>query len=94
MPEPAPIQSITTAPVTAAAERAVRTRNYLISMAIRTICFISAVIADGWLRWVCVAAAVVLPYVAVVVANAVRPRGVPASATPAGVHHSRHLGRA
>jgi hypothetical protein len=35
------------------------------------VCFIGAVIADGWLRWVLVVCAVVLPYVAVVMANAV-----------------------
>lgn len=49
-----------------------RTRRYLVSMAIRTGCFIGAVLADGWLRWVLMAGAVFLPYVAVVVANAGR----------------------
>ena len=51
-----------------------RTRRYLISMAIRTACFVGAVIADGWLRWVLMAGAVFLPYIAVVVANAGRER--------------------
>lgn len=51
-----------------------RTRRYLISMAIRTVCFIGAIIADGWLRWTLVAGAVFLPYVAVVMANAGRSR--------------------
>ncbi len=43
-------------------------------MAIRTVCFIGAIIADGWLRWTLVAGAVFLPYVAVVMANAGRSR--------------------
>ena len=60
---------VTTAPVTRADEQRGRQRRYLISMGIRTVCFIGAVVADGWLRWVLVAAAVVLPYVSVVFAN-------------------------
>jgi hypothetical protein len=51
-----------------------RTRRYLISMAVRTACFIGAVVADGWIRWVLMAGAVFLPYIAVVVANAGRER--------------------
>ena len=60
---------VTTAPRSRADEQAARQRRYLISMGIRTLCFVGAVIADGWLRWVLVAAAVLLPYVAVVFAN-------------------------
>jgi len=43
--------------------------RYLISMGIRTVCFVGAVIATGPLRWVLVAGAVLLPYFAVVLAN-------------------------
>ena len=40
-------------------------------MAVRTACFVGAVaVGPGWLRWVLVAGAVLLPYVAVVFANA------------------------
>jgi hypothetical protein len=47
-----------------------RQRRYLISMAVRTACVIGAVAAGpGVLRWVLVAGAVLLPYVAVVFAN-------------------------
>lgn len=47
-----------------------RERRYLISMAIRTVCFIGAVVVGpGWLRWVLVAGAVLLPYVSVIIAN-------------------------
>ncbi|AKU18949.1 hypothetical protein VV02_14745 [Luteipulveratus mongoliensis] len=53
-----------------------RVRNYLISMGIRTLCFILAVVFTGPLRWICVALAVVLPYVAVVAANATQHRRI------------------
>ena len=51
-----------------------RTRRYLVSMGIRTVCFIGAVLADGWLRWVLIAAALILPYLSVVFANSGRER--------------------
>jgi hypothetical protein len=57
-----------------------RTRRYLISMGIRTVCFLGAVAAGGWLRWVLVAGALVLPYVSVVFANGGRERIVEAEA--------------
>jgi len=47
-----------------------RMRRYLISMSIRTLCFVLAVVCTGWLRWTFAAAAIILPYVAVVAANA------------------------
>jgi hypothetical protein len=47
-----------------------RQRRYLISMGIRTVCFILAVVADGWMRWAFIIAAAVLPYFAVIAANA------------------------
>ena len=53
-----------------------RTRRYLISMGIRTICFVLAVVFDGWLRWVFIAGAIALPYLSVVFANGGRERVV------------------
>src|SRR5437868_11814494 len=48
-----------------------RQKRYLISMAIRTACFILAVVSIGhWFMWVFLVGAVFLPYVAVVMANA------------------------
>lgn len=62
---------ITTAPTSVADEIAGRQRRYLISMAIRTACVIGAVaVGPGVLRWLLIAGAVLLPYVAVVFANA------------------------
>lgn len=53
-----------------------RVRNYLLSMSVRTAFFVGAFFFTGWLRWVCVAFAVVLPYVAVVFANAAQQRRI------------------
>ncbi|WP_235735945.1 DUF3099 domain-containing protein [Nocardioides alcanivorans] len=61
---------ITTAAPSRSEEINHRQRRYLFSMLIRTVCFVGAVAADGWLRWVLIVGAVFLPYVAVVFANA------------------------
>ncbi len=61
---------VTTAGSSPAEDIRHRQRRYLISMAIRTVCFLGAVaVGPGPLRWVLVAGAVLLPYVAVVLAN-------------------------
>jgi hypothetical protein len=52
-----------------------RQRRYLISMGLRTACFVGGVLAEGVLRWSLIVGAVVLPYFAVVIANAGRERG-------------------
>jgi hypothetical protein len=66
---------ITTAASSPREELAGRQRRYVVSMGIRTVCFVAAIlVGDGWLRWVLVAAALLLPYVAVVMANATRSR--------------------
>lgn len=66
-----------------------RVRRYLLSMGIRTACFVLAVVSLAVLHWtvvgwILVSAAVILPYIAVVVANATRPAGgtAPAPLTP------------
>ncbi|MGB0099366.1 MAG: DUF3099 domain-containing protein [Nocardioides sp.] len=66
---------ITTASTSPQADISARQRRYVISMTIRTLCFVAAiVVGPGWLRWVLIAAAVLLPYVAVVMANAASSR--------------------
>jgi hypothetical protein len=66
---------ITTAPTSHRDDIDRRRRRYVISMAIRTLCFISAVlVGDGWLRWVLFSGALILPYIAVVMANTASPR--------------------
>lgn len=66
---------ITSAPTTLSTDVATRTRRYLVQMSIRVVCFLGAVVVDHWTRWLLLAAAVVLPYIAVVLANAGRERG-------------------
>jgi hypothetical protein len=83
------VQSVTTAPESLRDEQRGRIRRYLVTMGIRTACFLLAAWtgASGrpWYVWGSFALfAVVLPYVAVVMANAVRPRvqGMVQPATP------------
>jgi Protein of unknown function (DUF3099) len=48
-----------------------REKRYLISMGIRTLCFVLTIVFIGhWLMWVFLVGSLVLPYVAVVMANA------------------------
>ncbi len=53
-----------------------RTRRYLVSMGVRTVCFILAVVTHGYLRWGFIVLAVVLPYLSVVFANGGRERTI------------------
>lgn len=65
-----------------------RQRRYLVSMAVRTVAFVSAVaFLHGWARWTGVALAVVLPWFAVVGANISRGSGqsVPRRVTRPGL---------
>lgn len=81
-----PVQSVTSVPESLAEEQASRIKRYLMTMAVRTVCFVGAAISGmrgaPWWVWGSLAvAAIVLPYVAVVMANAVRPRA-PGSSAP------------
>ena len=64
------LQSITTLPESPEEERNRRFLNYSIAMGIRFVCVILCFFAQGWWLVLPVIGAVVLPYVAVVVANA------------------------
>jgi len=68
------VQSVTAARSGLTEDVNARTRRYLISMGIRTVCFVMAVLTTGPVRWTLVAAAILLPYIAVVAANAGRER--------------------
>jgi hypothetical protein len=46
-----------------------RQTRYLISMGVRTLCFVLAIVTTGTLRWIFLAGAFFLPYFAVVIAN-------------------------
>jgi hypothetical protein len=83
---------ITTAGASRNEDTAGRQRRYLWSMALRTACVIGAVVVGpGWFRWVLVAGAVLLPYVAVVAANAVNQHSE-SVALPMVATDVRHLG--
>lgn len=93
------VHRVTSAQEALSNEQSRRTRRYLISMGIRTLCFILAVVATGWLRWAFLVGAVILPYLAVVAANAGREnddfrsdsvdpglRGIDAGPQPRALH--------
>lgn len=65
----APAYRITTARKSVADDQAGRVRGYVISMTIRIICFLLAVVTTGVVRWTFVAGALIIPYIAVVFAN-------------------------
>lgn len=82
--------SITSAPESHSSELGAREKRYAVSMGIRTLCFIGAVVVTGPFRWVLLAGAVFLPYIAVVLANAgVRRKG--AGPSPFGPEESRQI---
>lgn len=66
--EPA-VQRITSAPEPHSADLDRRMGRYLWQMGIRTGCFVGAFFASGWLQLVLIIGAIVLPYIAVVLAN-------------------------
>ena len=67
--------SITAAKTGITQDQKSRQRGYLIGMGLRTSCFVLAIVTSGTLRWILVAGALILPYFAVVIANAGRERG-------------------
>ena len=73
---------ITNAPLNRRDDIAARQRRYLLSMSLRTICFVGAIIASlagiHWLWPILIVGAILLPYVAVVMANASIGRGTEA----------------
>jgi Protein of unknown function (DUF3099) len=71
--EPEPVR-ITTAHRSHGEDVAARQRRYLISMGVRTVCFVLTVVTIGhWFMWIFLVASLVLPPVAVIIANANAP---------------------
>ncbi|WP_213814776.1 DUF3099 domain-containing protein [Glaciihabitans sp. dw_435] len=64
-----PQQSITSLPASPDDERRARIRKYSITMTIRLVCFALVFVLPGWWQLVAIVGAVILPYIAVVVAN-------------------------
>ena len=65
-------QTITSLPPSPDEERLSREWRYAITMGIRGVCFILMFVLPGWWRLAAVLGAVILPYIAVVLANVVR----------------------
>lgn len=70
--DPAQVHRITDARRPHADDQHDRFVKYTVSMSIRMVCIVLALVVRGPLQWVFIAGAVVLPYVAVVIANASR----------------------
>lgn len=83
-----PVVEITSAPTNRTDEIDHRERRYLISMGIRTACFLGAVftISIPWLAAGLLVASFLLPAIAVVVANSASPR-IAGRPTDPGYHH-------
>lgn len=76
------VHAITGARRSLSADIRARQTRYLTSMTIRTVCFVLAIMTDGWLRALFFVGALVLPYVAVVMANAGRETVDPIPVVP------------
>lgn len=77
-------QSATSLPRSPGDEVAARSLKYLVLMTIRIVCFVLmvAITPYGWYTWVFGAAAVFLPYIAVVLANVGQDAAAPTSQRP------------
>ena len=88
------IQSATSLPPSPDAERKARMLKYTIAMVLRLICFLIAVLIPlSWWTLIPIIGAVVLPYIAVVLANTVIQADVtpverPGTLVPVSVPHS------
>jgi hypothetical protein len=85
------VHTVTSAPTSTTDDQDKRIKRYLTMMGIRVLLFGLVFVTSGWLRWAAVIGAVVIPYIAVVVANAVAPRqpGSLQSVTPQ--HDTRRI---
>ncbi|HAM24891.1 MAG TPA: DUF3099 domain-containing protein [Actinobacteria bacterium] len=73
------VHRISSAPRSLSDDVRTRTRRYLWSMAVRTLCFLGCVLAfvvlkNAILGWILFVGALILPYLAVVIANGGRER--------------------
>lgn len=66
-------QSLTSIAQSPEVERRSRMLKYTLAMTIRVVCIVLAMVVQGWLMWVFFAGAILLPYFAVVIANAAGP---------------------
>ncbi len=59
-------------------------------MGFRMVTFLAAIVTEGWVRWVLLGASLLLPWIAVVVANAGRESGKRAN-TPFHIETGKEL---
>ncbi|WP_300265996.1 DUF3099 domain-containing protein [Microbacterium sp.] len=76
--------AVTSLPQAPQDEATARVRRYWITMGIRMACFALTVLITpyGWYTWVFAAGAAILPYIAVVFANAVSPTATAGAESP------------
>lgn len=76
--------AVTSLPQAPQDEASRRVRNYWITMGVRMLCFVLTVVVTpySWYTWIFAIGAAVLPYIAVVFANAVSPASVDAPESP------------
>jgi hypothetical protein len=65
----ATVYAVSTARPSLSADVGHRLSRYMVTMGIRTVCFLGAIVTTGAVRWTLFSAALLLPYLAVVVAN-------------------------
>jgi predicted tellurium resistance membrane protein TerC len=80
-----PQQSVTSLPPSPDEERHGRMLKYSIAMAVRLVCVVLAFVFPEWWRWLFVAGAIILPYVAVVIANTASVSGAATVVSPGGL---------
>ncbi len=80
-----PQQSITSLPQSPEDERRGRVLKYTVAMSVRLLCVVLCFFLHGWWLVVAVVGAVVLPYIAVVLANNVTTSRSPAPLRPGGL---------
>lgn len=68
-------QTITSLPESPDADRHRRMIHYSIAMGIRVVCILLCFVVQGWWLVVPITGAIILPYIAVVIANAASQRG-------------------
>lgn len=78
-------QSITSLPRSPQDDRRSRMIQYTVAMSIRTVCLLLCLVVPGWWRLLPAVGAIVLPYIAVVLANASIARPAAEVLRPGGI---------
>jgi hypothetical protein len=78
-------QSITSLPRSPQDDRRSRMIQYTVAMSIRTVCIVLCLVVPGWWRLLPAIGAIVLPYIAVVLANASISRPTADVLRPGGI---------